>query len=196
MQQDIILLGVQGCGKGTQADVLSKEYNYDIITLGQVLRDRSGDDTKEGKIIAESINNGHLLPSDMANTVFLQTFQEKKKSSLIIDGYPRKLHQAEFLFDLYKKENRSFCVVYIMLSEDEVYRRLEERYQREHRADDSNKAKVEHRIEQFYSKTLPLVDIFEKDGLLIRIDGEQSVEKVTEEIEVALEQKSFQEMSS
>ena len=198
----LLILGIQGSGKGTQSKLIAEEFKLKHISTGDLFREEVQKGSREGKEIASYINKGNLVPDELTNKVLQKNLP---KDNFILDGYPRNLFQAKFL----EKLNKPDKIFDIELSENEVMRRLGLRYnckkcnilygankmpKREglcdicngilERRKDDNEEAIKQRINIFNKETLPLVDFY-KDKL-IKINGEQSVEDVFNDIKKAL----------
>ena len=117
----IILMGLQGSGKGTQAEFLSKEFKIPPISAGQLLRQTSGKIKEE---IESYINKGKLVPDDLVIKIIKKKISEPAcKKGFILDGFPRSLEQAKELDKITKID----FIIEITLSEEEAIRRLSSR---------------------------------------------------------------------
>jgi len=95
---NIIFLGPQSSGKGTQAELLAKKLGLPIITTGEILRNKKASGDDEGRLIASFIDKGKLVPDELVDKIVRDELQtEKYSGGVIMDGYPRNLHQAETL---------------------------------------------------------------------------------------------------
>lgn len=94
----ILVLGPQGSGKGTQAEMISKKYGIPHVDVGRLLREHVAKKTGLGKKIAGMMRRGELLPHEVVNEVIQKRLLEPDcKNGFVIDGYPRQLEEAEFL---------------------------------------------------------------------------------------------------
>lgn len=202
---NIIFLGPQTSGKGTQAKFLSEKLGMSVITTGEILRKRKATGDEEGNIIASFINAGELVPDEMIDRIVRQEFESgRHKDGVILDGYPRNLHQAEEL-DKFLSVDK---VVFLDVPDGMVVKRMSARrvcdkcgenfnlisrlpkedgicdvcsgklVQRE---DDTEQA-IAVRLNNYHNITEPLIEHYEKSGKLIRIDGTGTIEEVRREI--------------
>ncbi|OFZ46597.1 MAG: hypothetical protein A3D92_17150 [Bacteroidetes bacterium RIFCSPHIGHO2_02_FULL_44_7] len=183
----IFFIGPQGSGKGTQARLLAEKLSFFYWEMGGILRAVAKEDSELGRKVKTQIDSGILLgDDDLLEVVKLRIGQMPKSQGVIFDGIPRRLWQAEFLMDYLKKQGRqNFTTLFIDLPKEESLARLLKRAQIEKRADDT-KEKIEFRLEQYYKDTLPVVEYLKKETNFIEIDGNQPIEKVTEDINKAL----------
>lgn len=162
---NLIIIGLPGCGKGTQSELISKEYSLTHISSGDLLREEQNKGTARGQKIARFMQEGVLFPDDIVNSILLDHVPEK---NFILDGYPRKLSQVEVIKNIDK-------VIYLTLSEDEAIRRILDRNQG--RLDDNEDA-IRIRLHAFREKTQPVIDYYDKHKKLIEVDASGSPEEV------------------
>lgn len=181
---NIILLGIQGSGKGTQAEIMARHYNLAIFEMGNEFRHLAEQDTPLGKKIKNIIEHGKLVPAKIVIEV-VQTFLDKipAKQSVIFDGVPRNREQQKAFNQLLKQKNRHYRVVNINIPEDETLKRLMIR----HRHDDTPEI-IRNRITIFYKNTQPVIENYRRKKLVIDINGDQSIDKVAKEIDGHLHQ--------
>lgn len=200
---DIILFGMQGSGKGTQAKLLADQYDLNVFEMGGALREMIVSGTELGNRIKATVEAGELVSDEIIMQVveaFLSSQPPEKR--LLFDGIPRTLGQSEALLTLLKHHGRDATGIIIHISETEATERLTKRrvcqnckmvhpgfYEGDRckecggplmvRSDDSNTDAIKMRLESFKKETLPVVESFKQAGKLIEIDGMQEVEKVT-----------------
>jgi adenylate kinase len=207
---DLVLIGGPGTGKGTQADLLQSKLDLTHIASGDLFRENIDRNSKLGRLAKSYIDQGNLVPDDVTINMIRERLKKPDiEKGILFDGFPRTLPQAEALDDLLADLNRKIDhVIHLIVSEDEIVRRISGRlicrecqtpfhqdfnpflkcpydkcsgeflYQRE---DDKPKT-VRARIKVFQRQTAPLIDYYLAKGLLIRIDGEKSVQAVFETI--------------
>lgn len=98
---NIVLMGVQGSGKGTQAEMLAEARGYEHINIGQLFRSEIAADSEIGRLAAIYINKGELVPDDVTYQV-LDKDAPQGSRDMIFDGFPRSLPQAEYIYKHYK----------------------------------------------------------------------------------------------
>src|SRR3989338_6381954 len=116
----ILLIGPQGSGKGTQAQILAEKFNLPIFSTGNILRQTIKQGDKLGKVVESIINAGHLAPDELVNKIVAEKIQMDGGKGYILDGYPRNLKQAEFLDGV----DILTHVLEIDLPDDEAIRRI------------------------------------------------------------------------
>lgn len=204
---NLIIIGPQGCGKGTQAELLAKKYNLAQIETGLVFREVAEKDTKIGRKIHSIIYDKHELVPD--NIVFQVLRKEvnkvPKNQGIILDGAPRRENQIDEVENIFKEAKRKIShVVFINVPEQESIRRIACRYECSHcfgrytlgkeirdpkekcpdcggklrkRKDDTGKGIIK-RLKIFFEQTVPVIDYFRNKKKLIEVDGRKNVEEV------------------
>ena len=182
----IVLIGIQGSGKGTLVEGLRNHLDFDLISTGQMLRDEIATGSELGQKIASIINAGNLVSLDMILGVIKNKIETSKKENLIFDGFPRDLKQAEALNDLTKID----LVLNLNLDKGVAITRLLTRLTckkcglitstRTHdglicpncggelvaRNDDTIES-INKRFEIFYNETLPILQKFNEEGVRV-----------------------------
>ncbi len=202
---DIILFGMQGSGKGTQARHLAEEYNLTVFEMGGQLRRIIESGSPLGEKIKGIVEAGHLVDDDTIMEVvgdFLSTLSSDQP--ILFDGIPRTAPQSEKLLDILQKKGRDAFAVLIKVSEEEAIKRLTQRrvceeckgvYPPSYKADicehcggklvvrhDDNIESIQRRLENYKNETLPVIKDFYDRDRLIEVDGEQPIEAVTKEM--------------
>jgi adenylate kinase len=196
---NLILLGPPGSGKGTQGERLQEDFRLPYYATGDILRAAVRDGTDLGREAKEYMDRGDLVPDDVIVGVIAERIAGPEATDgFILDGFPRTMPQAEALGAKMAELGREItAVVLIEVSDEEVIRRLGGRRtcvknghvfhvefdppkneaicdvcgaQLEIRDDDKPEV-IQHRLEQYHSKTEPLIASYEGHGLLKRVDG-------------------------
>ena len=209
---NIIIMGPQGSGKGTQARMLAEKYNLQIFETGAIIRNIAKQDTDIGRKINEITNiKGNIIPwSFMKEKILGQKLNElDQDKGIIFDGTPRIMEEAEFWSEKLRKVGRNIdYVFYVDISKEESVKRLSIRKQcREgghslivgkdvkeeetkcpvcgsevYRREDDTPEKILNRLEWSKKLLSPVIEYYESKNMLIKINGEQSAEGVFEEI--------------
>lgn len=205
----IVLLGAPGAGKGTQAKELAQSLNLVHISTGDLFRENLKKQTKLGQLAQSFMNKGELVPDDVTVRMVEERFSRPDcAKGAVLDGFPRTPAQAKALGSLLEESGGGVKVVpYIKVPDEALIERLSGRwmsasgrvyhalynppkvkwiddldgsqlYQRE----DDKPETVRHRIEVYKEQTEPLINYYHEKGLLVEVDGTQSIEKVTEDI--------------
>ncbi len=180
--KDIILVGIQGSGKGTQARILAEKLGYQIFETGAELRSIARENSPLGQKVKAITERGDLVPNEIVMEIVENFFHKISSSTpVIFDGIPRSEPQRLSLQKLLSSHKRDFLVLEIRLSESEAMKRLLLRAKTEGRADDTP-AVIQKRIQNFYAHTEPLLEHWNNEKKLLSIDGDQSIAEVTKEI--------------
>jgi len=180
--KDLILIGIQGSGKGTQAKILAEKFGYQIFETGKILRTLAKSGTDLGNKIKEITTRGDLVSNELVMEIvedFINKIERDKP--VIFDGIPRSEEQRVNLEALIAKKSRDFQVLEINLSEEEAFIRLMKRAEIEGRADD-NPESIKKRIASFHEFTQPLLQVWKDNNQCITVNGEQNIAAVTTEI--------------
>ena len=189
MPLDVLLLGVQGSGKGTQANRIASEYGLAHIATGDILRTAIAQGSELGRRVQPILERGELVPDDLMIDLIRERLQsEDAENGFVLDGFPRTMTQAEALDSMLSEIGRPLSVVFELQVPDEVaLERLHKRAAEEGRADDTPDA-IEKRLELYHRETKPLVEHYRMRGNLIGIHGDRPENEVFSEIQEALEQ--------
>lgn len=180
----IFFIGKPGCGKGTQAKLLSQVTGWPTFSSGKLFREIAKEDTPVGRKVKSEIDAGYLSPHWFAMYLYEKSlFSLPSEASAIFDGFNRKVAEAELIVESLKWLARSFLVIHLTVSDAEVHRRLEIRKGVEGRVDDNA---VETRMEEYRLHTIPALEIFRTAGTLIEINGERPEQEIAAEISAAL----------
>lgn len=207
----IILLGPPGSGKGTQAKLLVKKFDLEYFGSGISLRKRKKIDDFTGRKLGKVMGKGELVPSFIISKLWIDRLekikQKKQSKGFVIDGSPRKMLEARLLDDALKWYEWEAKILFIDISKRESINRLTKRKMCAKcgriipwvlhfkklkkcdkcsgplmvRHDDSKKA-INKRLDEFKDEVIKVIDYYKKQKRLIRINGEQSIEKVCKDI--------------
>ena len=183
----IVFLGPPGCGKGTQSKLLVDNNNFTQLSTGDLLRDEtSKTDSKLGEKVRNLMESGELVPDEIVIDIIVKKVKEFKKKSLIFDGFPRNLNQAVVLDESLKSvsielDNAIFFEINFNILKERIEKRIKESENENQRKDDNIETLI-NRIEVYKSSTLPIVDYYDKKGILNKVSGIKKIEEVYEEI--------------
>jgi adenylate kinase len=186
---NVLLLGPQGAGKGTQAKRIASDYAIAHIASGEILRAEMTAGTELGRRVKDVYDRGDLVSDDlMIELIKNRLGQSDADNGFILDGFPRTTVQAEALDEMFGDIGRSFNVVFALQIPDEVaFERLRRRAEIEGRPDDTDDA-IRRRLENYHRETAPLIEYYRTRGNLVPVHGDRSESEVFAEIQAALEQ--------
>jgi adenylate kinase len=200
-----VVMGVQGCGKGTQAIMLARDYDVVHISVGDIFRWNIQNHTKLAAKVRRLIGAGNLVPDEMVEDVIRQRLNDHDWNyGFILDGFPRSHRQAEFFLESYDID----AVIHIDVSDEVVMERVLSRrlcsecgldynliQHRPRVADqcdvckgklltreDDNESAIRKRIAEYHEKTAPLLDLFRRKELVIKTDGSRTPEEIQQDI--------------
>ncbi|TMK90425.1 MAG: adenylate kinase [Actinobacteria bacterium] len=186
---NILLLGPQGAGKGTQAKRIAAEYGLPHIATGEMLRHAIAAGTPLGRKVKPIYDSGGLVPDDLMIELIRERLSEPDAAEgFVLDGFPRTFVQAEALDAMLREIDRPLSLVLELQVPDEVaIERLSRRAEIEGRADDTPEA-IQRRLSLYHEETEPLVEYYRSRGNVVGIHGDRSENAVFAEIQQALEQ--------
>jgi adenylate kinase len=171
----LVLIGIQGAGKSTQGNLLSKQLKIPYLSTGHIFREIAKERTSLGRYVKETINAGVLIPdSKVIGIVNDYLSRPEYRNGYILDGFPRTMAQAE------KFKNNVDKVIYLEVPDKEALWRLA--YRNDKTRKDETLPALKKRIELFHKFTTPVVDYYQKESKLVTIDGTKSIEEVNQEI--------------
>ena len=202
----IILIGAQGSGKGTQAEMLSKAFGIPHVASGDLFRKAFDEKTELGIKAKAYLDRGELVPDEITVAMVFSRLQEPDcAQGVLLDGFPRTVAQARALDEGLQRLGKQIdLAIYLKVPREELLKRLAGRYickANQHvynihthppkvpgicdldgselyqRPDDRGEA-VEKRLNIFFSETILLLDYYEKQHKLAEVDGNQSIDQV------------------
>jgi len=185
---NILLLGPQGSGKGTQAKRISEEYGIPQIATGEMFRAAIAAGTKLGRRVEPILARGDLVPDELTIALIRERLaQPDTQKGFVLDGFPRNLAQAEALDELLEELDRPLSVVFeFLISDEECIRRLMKRAELEGRADDTPET-IAKRLRIYHEQTEPLIQHYLATGKVVGIHADRPEDEVFAEIQEALE---------
>jgi len=209
-----ILLGAPGAGKGTQAAKIVEKYNIPHISTGDIFRDNIKRQTELGMRAQEYMNKGELVPDDLTCEIATtRLLEDDCKNGFLLDGFPRTVYQAEKLDEFLKAHGQNLDkVIDVEVDNEALIARLTGRRVCKNcgatfhvinippkeegicdncgnpliQRDDDSEATARNRLSVYAEQTLPLIDFYKKQGVLVEIDGEGDPDKVFEAIAEAI----------
>lgn len=202
MAIDLVLFGRQGSGKGTLGKALVERYGLIPFVTGDELRKLAKNPSPLGQKIKSIIEAGHLVPNEVVMEIIEHFMAElPEKTSVLFDGIPRKLEQAETFNALMQKLGRDFTGVLLEISKDTAWKRLGTRriceqckavYPADYkkntceacggklvtRSDDTHRESIRNRLSAYEQETVPVIQQYQSSGKMIVLDGEPPIETV------------------
>jgi adenylate kinase len=175
-----VICGPQGSGKGTQSELLCRDYDLVHISIGEMFRWNVKHHTKLAARIRRITDAGMLVPDEIVERVVRERLdQHDWNYGFVLDGFPRTRAQAEYLFENWNLDK----VIYLELSDEVVFQRVMYRAKMGQgsgftkRADDNPDALM-IRLREYHEKTKPLLELYAKLGMLITVDASQSISDI------------------
>jgi adenylate kinase len=201
---NLVILGKQGAGKGTQCERLSARYSIPHVSTGDILRSAIQVDSALGRSVASLLDAGALVPDDVVIKLVADRLEElDARGGALLDGFPRTIGQAEALEDLLGDDGIKLCINLEVPTELATQRLSTRRVCQEcgsiyketdveaisgtcskcggdviQRADDYPDA-IRKRLEAYVRSTQPLLAFYEERGLLVTVNGDQKPDDVT-----------------
>lgn len=211
---NVLIMGPAGAGKGTMSDLIIKEFDIPHISTGDMLRENVNNHTKLGELATSYMQAGQLVPDDVINAMVETRLQEPDcQKGYLMDGYPRTLVQAEALKDITAKIGKTVETVIVLEVEFDI---LAERItgrricpncksiyhiknhpsklegvcdvcgsSLQQRKDDTIE-QLKVRMSEYDNSTKPVIDFYEKQGIVVHVDASQNSEKVFLDVKKAL----------
>lgn len=186
---NVLILGPQGSGKGTQAQRIATSYDLVHIATGDMLRQAIAAKTELGLRVQPIYDAGQLVPDELMIGLIRERLEaDDVDEGFILDGFPRTMAQAEALDAMLREIGRSITVVLQLDVPIEIcVDRLSKRAQEEGRVDDTPDA-IRTRLSLYKQETEPVIEHYRAQGSLVLIHGDRNVDEVFDEIQQALEQ--------
>jgi adenylate kinase len=186
---NILLLGPQGSGKGTQAKRIAAGYGLPHIATGDMLREAMSADTPLGRRVKPIYDSGGLVPDElMIELIRDRLGEEDAQNGFVLDGFPRTMRQAEALDEMLHEIGRDLdLVLELQLDDATAKERLLNRAAEEGRTDDTPEV-IQRRLEAYHRETAPLVEHYRVRGLGVGIPADRPIGKVFAQIQAAIEQ--------
>jgi adenylate kinase len=183
----LLIVGPPGAGKGTQAERVAEELSIPAISTGDIFRANVAGETELGVLAKSYMDKGEYVPDSVTNDMVRSRLGEADaQDGFLLDGYPRTLDQVEALDGMLSELGTGLDAVLLLVVEtEEVVDRLVERGKEQGRSDDTEET-IRHRLDVYAEQTAPLIDVYEKRGLVRRVDGMASIDEVTVALREAL----------
>ena len=188
----LLLVGPPGAGKGTQAAILAETYGIPAISTGDIFRSNVVNGTPLGLQVKAIMEAGEYVPDDLTNEIVAARLAETDaRAGFLLDGYPRTLDQVNELDRILSKDNSALDAVVLLEAEtDEVVARLLKRAIEQGRIDDTEQV-IRHRMDVYAEQTSPIIAVYDKRDLVVRVNALGPVDDVTARIVDALAQRNI-----
>ena len=176
----LLMVAPPGAGKGTQAKRLAAHYGIAHLASGDLLRKEVAAGTEIGRAAEAYLERGDLVPDDLVlKMLTIEVLEASADAGFVLDGFPRTLRQAEAAYQIASQfdDVTLQAVIHLEVGREELRRRLLGRARAEGRVDD-DETTINHRLEVYDRETKPLLAFYAERGLIVSINGEQSIEKV------------------
>ena len=185
---NLLVLGPQGSGKGTQAARLSETHGIPHVSTGEMFRDAIAAGNELGRRVEPILAAGKLVPDDLTVALIRERLAEPDaERGFVLDGFPRNLAQADALDAMLADVGRDLdAVLFFDLADGVAVERLVGRAKDEGREDDTPEA-IARRLEIYHDQTEPVVERYRATGKLVPLHADRSIEQVATEIAEALE---------
>jgi adenylate kinase len=187
---NVVLFGAPGCGKGTQSELLEKEFGLSHISTGEMIRSHIKAQTELGKQVQECISRGELAP-DSVVIGMIETYLNENRGikGTIFDGFPRTTAQAEAFDAMLKKMDDSVdMMIYMDVPEEELVKRILLRGKDSGRADDASEDIIRNRIAVYNQQTAVVADYYRAQDKYIAVPSLGTIEEVFERIATVIRQ--------
>jgi adenylate kinase len=219
----IILLGAPGAGKGTQARLLTEKLNIPQVASGDLFRENLSDETPLGLLAKGYMNRGELVPDDVTIQMVQERLSRPDAvGGAILDGFPRTIAQAQALNRVLEQAGqRIACVPYVRVSEKALLARLSGRWicplcqttyhvvfsppkvagicdrdgSKLYQRPDDTEETARNRLHVYFQQTAPLIEFYRGQGLLVEVDGEQSIEMVETALDNIIAERCVRQVS-
>jgi adenylate kinase len=185
----LIFLGAPGAGKGTQAQILAAACGIPHISTGDILRAQVKEQTELGIQAQSYMNKGELVPDSLILDMIRGRLSQDDavNAGWILDGFPRNVAQAEFLDRLLAQIGQNYdLAIDLGVPQDRLVLRLLERAKIQNRPDDTEDV-IRRRLVVYDEQTAPLLDYYQRKGVLRSVDGDRELAEVTHHLEALVD---------
>lgn len=183
----MLIIGPPGAGKGTQAARICERLSVPAISTGDIFRANIKEQTELGQEAQRYTDAGNLVPDSVTNSMVRDRLaQSDVDNGFLLDGYPRTVAQVEELDKILEVNDTHLDVVLLLTADnDELVKRLLGRAQEQGRNDDTEDV-IRHRLDVYDEQTAPVVEVYNRRGIVTQVDGLGDIDEVTERIMAAL----------
>jgi adenylate kinase len=186
---NLLVLGPQGSGKGTQAKRIAADYGVPHVSTGDMFRAAIANGTELGRRVEPILASGELVPDELTVELIRERLAEEDAADgFVLDGFPRNLAQADALDEMLSEIDRGLdAILFFDLDDETATARMRGRAEAEGRDDDTPDA-IRRRLEIYHEQTEPVVEHYRTSGKLVPLHAGRPVEDVYREIQDSLDQ--------
>lgn len=186
-RHNVALFGPAGSGKGTQAKFLERQLGVEHIATGEMLRRERSRGTELGETLAAYLDAGKLVPDEVIVAMIRHRLSDPQADAgFVLDGFPRTVAQAKALQEMLAMLERPLDMALVLgVGDQQLVSRLAQRAHMEHRGDDTPEV-IAERLRIYREQTEPVLEYLAQTVPVVRIDGSQSVEEVSQELARAI----------
>lgn len=189
---DLLLFGIQGGGKGTQAKKLATAFGFHHFEAGAELRGIIASGNELGRKVSSYIDGGELVPNDvMMEVVAAAVHAIPSSTKILFDGIPRFEEQKVSFDTLMAATGREFRGIELVMDENHAIQRIVQRGKEQGRVDDQNEESIRKRMGWTKEKTQPVIEEYRAMGIVETVDGDATIEEVYDRILAAMEKLGF-----
>ncbi|XP_020609992.1 UMP-CMP kinase-like [Orbicella faveolata] len=181
----IFVLGGPGAGKGTQCERIVEEFGYIHLSAGDLLREERASGSENGDLIESCIKEGKIVPVEITISLIEKAMNKNSVKKFLIDGFPRNEDNLQGWKRVMEGKVDVSCVLFFECAEDECIKRIMERGKSSGRSDD-NIESLRKRFYTYETQTMPIIEHYQKLGLVRKIQAIKSPDEVFEEVQSVL----------
>ena len=186
---NLLVLGPQGAGKGTQAKRIAADYALPHVSTGDIFREAIAAGTKLGRQVEPILASGALVPDEITIALIRERLADTDAlHGFVLDGFPRTAAQADALDDMLDSIGKRLDAIFFFdLADDVATERMLQRAAEENRPDDTLEV-IARRLATYHAETEPIVEHYRLTGKLVPLHAERTIPEVYAEIQSALEE--------
>ncbi|XP_026763157.1 UMP-CMP kinase [Galleria mellonella] len=189
----VFVLGAPGAGKGTQCSFISKEYDFVHLSAGDLLREeRQRPGSEYGEMIEQKIRNGEIVPVEVTCSLLHKAMQNSGKTRFLIDGFPRNKDNLDGWNRVMSDKTKLLFVLFFECSRDLCTERCLGRGAAGSGRSDDNLESLQKRFNTYLNATMPIIEFYEQQGLVRKINAEVAPEEVFKNVKKAFESSGIQ----
>lgn len=193
----VFVLGAPGAGKGTQCSFISKEYDFVHLSAGDLLREeRQRPGSEYGEMIEQKIRNGEIVPVEVTCSLIHKAMQNSDKTRFLVDGFPRNKDNLDGWERVMSDKTKLLFVLFFECSPDICTERCLGRGAAGSGRSDDNLDSLKKRFNTYLNDTLPIINHYDKKGLVRRINSEVSPNDVFQDVKVAFKDIGLQSIAN